>query len=88
MENTSQFYLQKIVDYVRRATMLDATRSIPLDESLLEAGVFDSFGIVELLTFVEGEFDIAIPDEDVTKEKMGSIRKLADYALQHRLATQ
>jgi len=52
---------------------------------LLETGILDSFGIVELITFIECEFDLAIPDEDVTKEKLGSILKMAEYIYQRRL---
>jgi acyl carrier protein len=72
------------VDYVRSVAILEPTQTIPLDQSLVEAGIFDSFAVVELLTFLESAFEVTIPDEDITREKLGSIRKMAGYIEQRR----
>jgi acyl carrier protein len=87
MENTNSEYIEKILDYLRGSVLLNPADEIPLDKSLLEAGILDSYGIVDLLTFIEGEFGLAIPDEDITKEKMGSIRKMASYIGAKRLVS-
>jgi len=87
MENTHNEYIEKILDYLRGSVLLNPADEIPLDRSLLEAGILDSYGIVDLLTFIEGEFGLAIPDEDITKEKMGSIRKMASYIGARRLVS-
>ena len=87
MENTHNEYIEKILDYLRGSVLLNPADEIPLDRSLLEAGILDSYGIVDLLTFIEGEFGLAIPDEDITKEKMGSIRKMANYIGAKRLVS-
>ena len=79
MENANDYYIQVIVNYLKSSVLLNPEDEIPLDRSLLEAGILDSYGIVDLLTFIEGEFGLTIPDEDITKEKMGSIRKMANY---------
>ena len=79
MDNAIDHYIQIILDYLKNSVLLDPNDEIPLDRSLLEAGILDSYGIVDLLTFIEGEFGLTIPDEDITKEKMGSIRKMANY---------
>jgi acyl carrier protein len=70
--------LKRILQYLQGAA-LDPSVAIPLDRSLLEAGILDSFGIVELITFVEGEFNLDIPDDEITKENMGTLRKMANY---------
>ncbi len=84
MKNTSDHYAHTIVDYVKSVAIIDPSQTIPLDESLLEAGILDSFGIVEMLTFVESKFDLSIPDEDMTKDKLGSIRRMAQYVHQRK----
>lgn len=78
IEQTEHFE-QVILDYVKSFAIVEPDQVIPRDQSLLEAGILDSFGIVEMITFIESEFDIAIPDEDMTKEKLGSIQKMAEY---------
>jgi acyl carrier protein len=79
MDNTIDQYIDRILAYLRGSVLLDPCTEIPLDRSLVETGILDSYGIVELLTFIEGEFGLAIPENDITKEKLGSIRKMARY---------
>lgn len=86
MGNNLDLYVETIVEYVKSLAILDPTQALPLNESLLEAGILDSFGIVEMLTFVESEFDLSIPDEHMTKEKLGSIQKMAEYVRQRKAA--
>ncbi len=49
------------------------------EESLLEAGVVDSTGILELTLFVEETFGFQIPDDDVVPDHFDSVAKLAAY---------
>jgi acyl carrier protein len=79
MEDTIDRYIQAILEYLRNSVLLDPSQEIPLDKSLVETGILDSYGIVDLLTFIEAEFALAIPEKDITKEKMGSIHKMARY---------
>jgi acyl carrier protein len=51
-------------------------RSLPQDTSLLEIGVLDSYGVIELVEFLETNWSIDIDNEEITKEKMGSIHKM------------
>ena len=48
-------------------------------DSLLTKGVIDSMGVAELLGFLEGEFGIAVPEEAVTEENLGSLSAIARF---------
>ena len=37
----------------------------------------DSFGVIDIVTFLEGNYSIKIKDEEITKERFGSINKMA-----------
>ncbi len=52
-------------------------QTLPHDQSLLELGVLDSAGVIEFIVFVETTWEIQISDEDITKERMGSLDKMA-----------
>jgi acyl carrier protein len=52
-------------------------RTLPRDRSLIELGVIDSAGVVEMLVFVESGWGIEIAEEDLTDERIGSLTKLA-----------
>jgi acyl carrier protein len=49
------------------------------DASLLEAGIIDSIGVMELVTFVGNTFKITVPPEDIVPDNFDSVQKLADY---------
>jgi acyl carrier protein len=49
------------------------------DESLLESGVMDSTGILELVAFLETEFSIQMADAEIVPENLDSIRAIANY---------
>jgi acyl carrier protein len=47
------------------------------DYLLLENEVVDSMGLFHLVGFIEKEFDVVIPDEDLIPEHFGTIRGIA-----------
>lgn len=47
--------------------------SLQDDDPLIESGIIDSLGIMSLLSFVEGEFSIEIPGDDLLPENFSSI---------------
>lgn len=57
--------------------------NLPLEQSLVDLGVLDSYGVVELVCFLEERWNIVIPDSDITREKMGSINKVANLVLNY-----
>jgi|TARA_B100001989_G_C24530855_1_gene461538 acyl carrier protein len=67
---------ESLINYVFEKSDLDKKEDIPLNSSLLAEGVLDSFGIIELVEFIELNWDIKINDEEFTLEKMGSIEKM------------
>ena len=58
--------------------------ALPRDESLVELGLLDSYAVVELVEFLEKNWNIAILNEEITREKMGSLNKMATLILQKR----
>ncbi|ALK08702.1 acyl carrier protein [Blastochloris viridis] len=48
-------------------------------ESLIDAGLIDSTGILELVAFLEEEFSIAVADGDVVPENLDSIERIDAY---------
>ena len=56
------------------------------EDSLLEAGVIDSLGFVELVEEVQSRFSIPVKDVDITEENFGSITSIARYVQERRTA--
>lgn len=49
------------------------------NESLLEAGLIDSTGVLELVSFLESKFDIRVADADIVPENLDSIHAIVNY---------
>ncbi len=75
----------RIIEYLHENLVIDEADELPMDQSLLELGFLDSYGVIELVTFLESEFSIEIPNEDLTKEKFGSINKMSTYVSEKKV---
>lgn len=49
------------------------------DDDLLTTGLVDSLGMMSLVAFIEEEFGIRVPPEDVTIESFSSITAITTY---------
>lgn len=70
----------------RRTRIVEILRRIadkPIDpspeESLFESGLLDSFGLTDLVSALESEFAIRIPDSDLSPRKFDSIARIEAY---------
>jgi acyl carrier protein len=52
---------------------------IGASESLLEAGLIDSTGILELVSFLETEFALQMADDEIVPENLDSIDAISAY---------
>ena len=51
--------------------------------SLLETGVVDSTGVLEVIGFLEGEFGIRVENDEIIPEHLDSVDRLARF-VQHK----
>ncbi len=49
------------------------------DDSMLEQGLIDSTGVLELVSFIEGKFKIKVKDDDLVPENLDSINRLINF---------
>jgi acyl carrier protein len=49
------------------------------DASLLDSGVVDSTGVLEVISFLEGEFGVSVQDDEIVPENLDSIERIAAY---------
>ena len=49
------------------------------DSSFLEEGIVDSTGVLELVNFIEEEFNIEVDDEELIPENLDSIDNVSVY---------
>jgi acyl carrier protein len=62
---------------IRAASNKDVNPEV--DESLFDSGVLDSFALADLVSAIEKEFHITIPDADLSPKKFESISRIERY---------
>ncbi len=71
---------KRVRDFIRD-TFPDpaAPGKLSAEQSLFEAGVLDSIGVLALVTWLEREFHIVVDDGDVVPENIDGIGRLVRY---------
>ena len=59
--------------------LLDPDVALSRDESLLENGIVDSTGMLEVIQFLEGNFGIGVDDMEVLPENLDSVANLTNF---------
>lgn len=52
---------------------------IDREESLVDQGVIDSFGLIEITAFIERTFGLTVDEADMTRQSFGSVRKMSSF---------
>jgi acyl carrier protein len=78
----------QVRDFIQTSFLFrEGRQEIADDESLLGAGLIDSTGILELVSYLEAEFGIAVQDEEIVPENLDSIGLIAAYVAVKRTPT-
>jgi acyl carrier protein len=54
------------------------------DESFLRAGILDSTGVLELVAFLEQEFEIRVADDELVPDNLDSLSAVVAYVERKR----
>ena len=71
---------EKIRSFIMNNVLIGSdTVNLDNDDSFLEKGIIDSTGILELVAFIESEFDIDVKDEELIPDNFDSVSKMSTY---------
>jgi acyl carrier protein len=75
----------RIRDFISSELMFEDSAAALSDDTPLLSGVIDSLGLMQLISFIEEEFDVAIDDAEVTASNfrtVGDIQRLIEQKVQ------
>lgn len=88
MAKSEKELTDRVHEFILQKFPLARRRSLRENDNLLESGVIDSLGVLEIVTFLNEEFSLAIEDDDLTPENFQSIQSIAAFVEQRlRVAT-
>ncbi len=75
----AQRFRSAVREFIAENFLFRADADISDNQSLLEGGVIDSTGVLELIAFLEATYGISIADEEIVPENLDSIDNMSSY---------
>lgn len=72
---------EKLRDFIIRELIRDEEYELENDEGIITGGLMDSFALAEFGVYVEQQFDIYIPDSELTVDKMDTLDQMVARVL-------
>ena len=69
-------------EFILENFIIDAAEDLREEDSLLERGIIDSTGVLELVAFIEEKFGITVEDDELIPENLDTIRDIAEFIRQ------
>ena len=82
MEN----YTAEVRSYIVDNFLFGDDAGLKNDASLLEEGIIDSTGVLELVDYLESAFSISIEDDELIPENLDSIDNIAAFVASKTVA--
>ena len=79
MSTTNKEIEEDLIRYLKNGNPnLSNMKDMPMDKSLIELGHMDSFGVIDLVTYLESKWKVKIENKEITRDQFGSINKMVN----------
>ena len=76
----SEAIRDKVRDFILENYLFtNDTSALGLDDSLLERGVVDSSGMMEIIFFIEEKLGVSMRDDEMTPANLDSVNKITTF---------
>lgn len=74
-------YRGQVRDFLLSNFYISDANSLEVDTSLLDQGIIDSTGVLEVIGFIEETFGITVEDSELLPENLDSIEGIARFVM-------
>lgn len=75
---TKKMIRESLLQFISRQFTVDQAE-IQLDKSLIDTGVIDSMGLIEISTFISQKYNFEITVDNMTRQNFGSVLHMVDF---------
>jgi len=69
----------QLTSFIVKNFPLARKRNVGVDDRLLGEGIIDSLGVLDIVGYLENQFQIAVGDDDLSPENFETIGRLAAF---------
>lgn len=81
VRETPETYRRQVRDFLLSNFYIADANALEVDTSLLDQGIIDSTGVLEVIGFIEETFDITVEDSEILPENLDSIEGIARFIM-------
>jgi acyl carrier protein len=81
IKDRTETYGEQIRSFLVSNFYVGDVRALGNDTSLLDQGIVDSTGVMEIVGFIEETFGITVEDSELLPENLDSIRGIEQYII-------
>jgi acyl carrier protein len=78
METTKESIQSQLIEFLCLQFMVEE-EDIELDESLVDTGIIDSMGLIEIASYIEKKYAFKVTEEMMIRSNFGSVYKIVDF---------
>ena len=76
--------IELVSDFIKENFLLGNGFKFNMDTNLFEKGILDSTGVIELVSFVEQQFEITIEDEELILDNFSTLQSIESFLAQKK----
>lgn len=73
-----------LMEYIKQNLLKGRATTLSKSDDLLDSGILNSLGILQVVAFIDERFGFQVPDEDVVYENFNSVEAISTYLAQHQ----
>ena len=81
--NTKEQIKILLLDFICRQFLVDL-EDIEVDKSLIDTGIIDSMGLIEISSFIEQNFNFKVNEEHMNRQNFGSVHLMVNFIDKNR----
>ena len=81
---TKEQIKEMLLDFICRQFLVDI-EDIQLDKSLIDTGIIDSMGLIEISTFISQNFNFNVSESHMNRQNFGSVLLIVDFIEKNKM---
>ena len=76
---------ESLLDFISQQFLVDK-EDIEIDKSLIDTGIIDSMGLIEISSFITKNFKFKVTVDQMTRQNFGSVLLMVDFIDKNKVA--
>jgi acyl carrier protein len=81
---TKEQIKEQLLDFICRQFLVDP-EDIDVNKSLVDTGIIDSMGLIEISSFIQHNFCFTVAEDKMNRKNFGSVNLIVDFIERNKI---